>query len=1181
MKKSYLMLLSSLALLGATAVAYKTATPNESQLASEPAAQKNMAAPIARVSSPQREVPDVYSIPFSFTPTQEQYDQCTIVNLTPISKTWVYDSQEKQFKYSWDSNHPADDWLITPGIQMGIGSYSFTWYDKTGGSYDEHYKVYITNGTDVTAEDFTAEEIYDSGEFRASQPTQREATFVIATPGIYHVALFACSRADQLSFNIWDLNITLNDPRIPSAPEITSIDFTGTNGSITVTAPTMNVVEEPIEGTMQMTVTIDNEPVEGSPFTVTPGQEVTINNLTLTNTNHEVAAQVALTIDDTTLESSVVSQTFRVTKLIEIPMPLPAYILPDEDEASVCTFINNNTTTWKFNNTATISDAPISAFQYVYTYAENADNWVILPAMIADETGVYKLDFKLASAYNEEDIEVYVGNAPTAEAMLATEPILERHNFKTGNQWTDQSVRFGHDAGNFYIGFHASSPSGRGFIYITEIHVIKDDARIPNPPTFNEINFDGSDGAISFTLPATTLANAPIAASTTINAHLSIDGTPYEGTLSGAPGQQITVNLTDMPRGNHNASVYATYTASDGTILTSESTSQDFIVTRPSSFYYSLPFTMPFDQESFEDLLIINNNNDAKTWQCTNGVAHYQYNSAMPADDWMMTLPVDIPDASKTYKVSIQVMTSGYDESFAIYLGSERTIEGMTNKILEFSGKSQSDYNTISDEFSVPAAGRYYVGIHCFSAKDMYNLYVKNMVIEEQTPETVPGQATDIVITPDPTGALTATVAFNMPVNDKSGNALPADQQLTATVTAVTPSRSDNPATVTGTPGQAVSVEMPTINGDQQFNIVVGNSDGNGPQASQSAYCGLDTPITPNFTDAYLSEDGRGVILKWNPVTAGVHGGALNMPAMMYRISEYDYEDEDWYAVDHIAETEYEYRVGQNTPQQFYTLGLEAYNSPSTNGTIRSIDVSCGKPYETPVNETFQNGEFYYETVYAQSTMSPNDAPSWTLNAPGGYVTDAALPSGEYALICMTTKWTADSQLKLPLISTENALDATFTLEVFTGSLAPKYTVFVNTYGSEEPIILGTIENTTDNAWGIYSFSLPEEMLGRPWVQVGIQVNFTNVNQYALIRNYQMTADLQDGVAELLTGNVRVFAADGAICIAGAEGQRVNVADISGKRIYSGEGTANMRIAAPAGVNIVTIGSKAYKIVVR
>lgn len=1172
MKKSYLVLISSMALLGASAVAY-TAAPTESQSAIETKdAEQNMATGITPVGKPMRAPGSSYTLPFSITPTQEQFEECTIVNVTDGTSTWIFENNN--FRYKWDSSNPGDDYLYLPTLEMPAGPVKVQWDNYTGG-FDEAYKVYLSSGSEVdTANPGVL--LYDSGHFQSPNTYNTiEVSHNVETAGSYRLVFYCYSKADMFELKIRNISIAAIDNQLPKAPEITSIDFDSMDGSITVTAPSQNISDEALSGDVTLYVNIDDEAVAGSPFTLAPGQAKVIENLHLTNTTHTVTAKSKITINGSDKYSDEVSQNFRVTKKIQIPMPLPAFIEPDADEFAVCTVINSNDDSNKFvyNNTVKFNEVPISAFQYSSSYMYPADDWVILPAMIADVKGAYKVDFNLATQYYNENVDVYVADAPTAEAMLATEPIKTFRNYQSPNSWSSQTARFGHDAGNFYIGFHVTSEKNMGFVYISDITVSKEDDRIPDVPSFTT-EFDGSEGTIAVTLPSNTLGGTPIAAST-VNAVLKIDGEVYGQTITGAPGQTINVEA-NLERGKHTISVYANYTI-DGTTLTSETISSDILITRPSSFFYTLPMTMAFNAADFKDLLVIDVNDDGKTWTCENDVAKYSYSSSNNGDDWMITLPVQFSDANKTYKVSIEAKTQGSDEEkFAIYLGTSRTPEGMTQEILKADPiKNPNDYITLENTFTVPAAGTYYIGIHDYSDKYKYNLYLKNMVIEEAAAETVPGLATDLILTPDQTGALNATVSFKMPSVDKSGNNLPADQQLTATVAG-----SAETKTVTGTPGEQVSCTLGCAQGNQTFSVTVANADGSGQAATVSGYCGLDTPMTPKFTDAYVSEDGYGVILKWDPVTEGIHGGALNLPAMMYRISEYDYDDMDWYAVEHLAETEYEYRVDEGTSQQFYTLGLEAYNSASTNSGIYSLEVACGKPYETPVEETFANGQIHYQTLYSLSTQAPVDRPSWSIAAPGSVIAGAALEGGQQAMIGRTTKVNANSQLMFPLIATTNATAATFSIDVYVGDFTPSMSIFANTYGLEEAVLLGNID-TTEIGWHTYTFALPAELLNRPWVQVGISMVFANINDTAIIKGYKMTAEISDSVEDITDGNIRVAATEGAICISGAQGRKVAVADIAGKRIFAGEGTDNMRIAATAGVHIVNIDGKAYKLIVR
>lgn len=76
------------------------------------------------------------------------------------------------------------------------------------------------------------------------------------------------------------------------------------------------------------------------------------------------------------------------------------------------------------------------------------------------------------------------------------------------------------------------------------------------------------------------------------------------------------------------------------------------------------------------------------------------------------------------------------------------------------------------------------------------------------------------------------------------------------------------------------------------------------------------------------------------------------------------------------------------------------------------------------------------------------------------------------------------------------------------------------------------------------------------------------------------------GTAGLAVGSASpdVFclsASDGEIVVSGAEGRHVTVSTLAGRLVYSGAGTASMRLRVGSGVYIVRIGAAVMKIIVR
>lgn len=166
------------------------------------------------------------------------------------------------------------------------------------------------------------------------------------------------------------------------------------------------------------------------------------------------------------------------------PLELDVVFGPkDDDEFELFTVIDSNgdDTSWhtiyddyEFDDT--------SFFEYRYNKTEKADDWLILPPLnLSDAESYYNLAFDAAASpvllrdgkYPVERFEVYIGTAPTAEAMThqlmgPTEPDPEKM------EYTRYVRNFSVDApGTYYIGIHAISDPFQFKLRIKDINVTR------------------------------------------------------------------------------------------------------------------------------------------------------------------------------------------------------------------------------------------------------------------------------------------------------------------------------------------------------------------------------------------------------------------------------------------------------------------------------------------------------------------------------------------------------------------------------------------------------------------------------------------------------------------------------------------------------------------------------------
>jgi len=173
----------------------------------------------------------------------------------------------------------------------------------------------------------------------------------------------------------------------------------------------------------------------------------------------------------------------------------------------------------------------------------------------------------------------------------------------------------------------------------------------------------------------------------------------------------------------------------------------------------TIPYSVGF--EPAEDLAgcsVIDNNSDGYSWfiTATGGntdpyCMEYSYNSSSPADDWFISSCVNF-DASKTYnlKYYYKAQSASYPEKLKVWLGDDNTVAALTTQVDDKSNIINTSYNLSSVNFTVPVTGVYYLGWQCYSATDMYNLFVDDINISDVTGVEENNIDINLMIMPNP-----------------------------------------------------------------------------------------------------------------------------------------------------------------------------------------------------------------------------------------------------------------------------------------------------------------------------------------------------------------------------------------------------------------------------------------------
>ncbi len=115
---------------------------------------------------------------------------------------------------------------------------------------------------------------------------------------------------------------------------------------------------------------------------------------------------------------------------------------------------------------------------------------------------------------------------------------------------------------------------------------------------------------------------------------------------------------------------------------------------------------------------------------CTGNALYYPYNSTQAANSWAYTPAISLTaGVTYTFSCNQKIYSSSYPEIFEVKCGTGATPAGQTITIITSASYTNTTCTARSNTFTVPTTGNYYIGIHCTSAADMWNLYVDDVLV--------------------------------------------------------------------------------------------------------------------------------------------------------------------------------------------------------------------------------------------------------------------------------------------------------------------------------------------------------------------------------------------------------------------------------------------------------------------
>lgn len=524
----------------------------------------------------------------------------------------------------------------------------------------------------------------------------------------------------------------------------------------------------------------------------------------------------------------------------------------------------------------------------------------------------------------------------------------------------------------------------------------------------------------------------------------------------------------------------------------------------------------------------INANNDAREWQFTYNGLQIIHNLEIDADDWIILPGIVITDTEHLHKFSMIAYnsSSSMPERFEVKVGTAPTVEAMTQTVIPetiVTDATWRDNNEFAGNFSINEGGIYYIGIHCTSTPQGYYFTVRDFKVCV-TEESVngPKSVTGLAATAAEQGVLNATVTFTLPTETSRGEA------ITGNIKAVVSSQADMKE-VEGAPGSEQTVVIGTLQNTNTITVQPFLGDIPGESASIDIYTGVDVPYAVASARIDMNEDNVSGTLRWEAPVVGVNGGYVSPTGVSYYLCIQKYNPKtnryEWNIAGELGTDvyEYEFYLGELGSQQGVQYGVLAENAAGRSKMVRPAMAAVGKPYDLPMNETYESaekeGEFamHFTPLCGDGIdqLDPDKAVVWQF----GYINQAFLsehysPDG-VGIWCKayreTTGW-----IDLPKFTTKGQTNIRFTPSFYVGS-TKSIRITVKSFDTEEVEVfnLENAEGITQNAYNTIDIDLPEEFEDKAWVQVRLYADFTYDTPLFIIDGYKIVTVGNDMSAKL------------------------------------------------------------------
>ena len=347
-----------------------------------------------------------------------------------------------------------------------------------------------------------------------------------------------------------------------------------------------------------------------------------------------------------------------------------------------------------------------------------ANDWAITPIIKfeADKNYAVAASFTRSGAFDEDIIDVYAGDEPTADKMTT-----KIGTFKIEDNAAEAKLRFiVAEEGNKYIGFHVVTPGSgdNGQLSLASVSITALEKATPLAVENLEgtVNSDDKTITLTWTNPTKDTEGYPIAETLGVKLYendvlvKTVDDAS-EGTLVYSPENfsgETTYKVVPFIGAKDGEGATVTLNLNDLT--------GDLVLVK----------AFEFNKTAATSWTIINADKNSSKWEFDYDGFYFGGGSA--ADDWLISpaLALNAKDRyvlKYEFKTAWQPSNNTFFADIDVTVGQGATAEAQTTTVSSHKGLSQNGYTEFqTKQFSVAADGQYNIGFHVTGIKGNANM---------------------------------------------------------------------------------------------------------------------------------------------------------------------------------------------------------------------------------------------------------------------------------------------------------------------------------------------------------------------------------------------------------------------------------------------------------------------------